>query len=87
MIKPRLDRWLGQVFTHTGAVYLSCEAVVIEGEFARRKGLVTTSASTAPKTGLGKQGAPLVRAMLNSAKGFCQGTISPRAMEAGVSRL
>ena len=68
--------------TNTGAVYLSCEAVVIEGEFARRKVWFNIGLYSAKGPDWGNMGRSLVRAMLNSAKGILPGDNSPRAMEA-----
>ena len=67
---------------NTGAVYLSCEAVVIEGEFSRRKVWFNIGLYSAKGPDWGNMGRSLVRAMLNSAKGILPGDNSPRAMEA-----
>lgn len=66
----------------TGAVYLACEGVVMEGPFARRKvwwniGLYSPKGPT-----WGNMGRTFVRAALNSARNIHPGDNSPQAQTA-----
>lgn len=75
--------WTGGYATHnpeTGAVYLSCEYVVLEGEYARRKlwsniGLYSHKNNNA----WGNMGRSFIRAILNSSRGLSGKDDSPQA--------
>jgi hypothetical protein len=66
----------------TGSVYLSCEFLVLEGEFKRRKlfNLIGLRSLKGPEWG--RLGASFIKAILNSAHGIDPTDLSPKAMEA-----
>ena len=68
--------------TNTGSVYLNCEFVVTEGEFARRKmwSLIGLHSPKGPEWA--NMGRTFVKAILNSARGIHPGDSSPAAQNA-----
>jgi len=66
----------------TGSVYLSCEFVILEGEYARRKvwGIIGLHSNKGPEWG--NMGRSFIKAILNSARGFCESDNSPAAQSA-----
>lgn len=79
------QHWSGGYATRsheTGSVYLACEFVVLEGEYARRK-LWTNIGLFSPKGPTwGNMGRTFVRAMLNSARNVMPQDNSPQAAAA-----
>ncbi len=76
--------WTGGYATlgSTGAVYLNCEFVVLEGEFARRK-LWSRIGLYSPKgPEWSNKGRTFIKALLNSARGVWPSDNSPAAQEA-----
>jgi len=77
--------WTGGYATrndNTGSVYLNCEFVVMEGEFARRKmwSLIGLYSPKGPEwTNIGRS---FLRAILNSARGIHPADNSPQAQSA-----
>lgn len=66
----------------TGSVYLACEAVILEGPFAKRK-LWWNVGLFSPKGPTWQQmGRTFIRAVLNSARGIHPGDNSPAAQNA-----
>jgi hypothetical protein len=67
---------------NTGSIYLSCEFVVTEGEFARRKiwSLIGLHSEKGPEWS--NMGRSFIKAILNSAKGFKESDISEAAQNA-----
>jgi hypothetical protein len=77
--------WTGGYATRnaeTGSVYLSCEFVVTDGEFARRKmwSLIGLHSPKGPEWA--NMGRTFVKAVLNSARGVHPGDNSPAAQNA-----
>ena len=77
--------WAGGYATKndaTGSVYLACEFVVLEGEFARRKiwSLIGLQSNKGPEWG--NIGRSFIKAILNSARGFCESDNSAEAQSA-----
>ena len=67
---------------NTGSIYLSCEFVVTEGEFARRKiwSLIGLHSEKGPEWS--NMGRSFIKALLNSAKGFKESDVSEAAQNA-----
>jgi hypothetical protein len=67
---------------NTGSVYLNCEFVVLEGEYARRKlwSLIGLYSAKGPEWG--NMGRSFIKGMLNSARGLHPGDMSPQAQNA-----
>ena len=67
---------------NTGSIYLSCEFVVTEGEFARRKiwSLIGLHSDKGPEWS--NMGRSFIKAILNSAKGFKESDVSEAAQNA-----
>ena len=67
---------------NTGSIYLSCEFVVLEGEFARRKiwSLIGLHSNKGPEWA--NIGRSFIKAILNSAKGFKESDVSEAAQNA-----
>jgi hypothetical protein len=77
--------WTGGWATHshdTGAVYLACEGVVMEGPFARRKVWWNIGLYSAKGPTWGNMGRTFVRAVLNSARNVHPADNSPQAQAA-----
>jgi len=77
--------WTGGYATrndNTGSVYLNCEFVVMEGEYARRKlwSLIGLYSPKGPEWA--HMGRAFVKAILNSARGVHAGDASPQAQNA-----
>jgi len=77
--------WTGGYATrndNTGSVYLNCEFVVMEGEYARRKlwSLIGLYSPKGPEWA--NMGRAFVKAILNSARGVHPGDASPQAQNA-----
>lgn len=77
--------WTGGYATrndNTGSVYLNCEFVVMEGEYARRKlwSLIGLYSPKGPEWA--NMGRAFVKAILNSARGVHPGDTSPQAQNA-----
>lgn len=77
--------WTGGYATrndNTGSVYLNCEFVVLEGEYARRKmwSLIGLSSPKGPEWA--NMGRTFIKAILNSARGIHPGDNSPAAQNA-----
>lgn len=66
----------------TGSVYLSCEFVILEGEFARRKMWSNIGLSSPKGPNWGNMGRTFVRAALNSARNIRPQDNSPHAAAA-----
>jgi len=67
---------------NTGSIYLSCEFVILEGEYARRKvwGLIGLFSNKGPEWG--NMGRSFIKAILNSARGVLENDNSPAAQNA-----
>jgi hypothetical protein len=67
---------------NTGSIYLSCEFVVTEGEFARRKiwSLIGLHSDKGPQWA--NIGRSFIKAILNSSKGFKESDVSEAAQNA-----
>lgn len=76
-----IDGWATTNST-TGSVYLSCEFVVLEGKYSRRKlwGLIGLHSSKGPDWA--NMGRAFIKGILNSARGFCSDDNSPTAQDA-----
>jgi len=77
--------WVGGYATrneNTGSVYLSCEFVILEGEYARRKvwGLIGLFSNKGAEWG--NMGRSFIKAILNSARGVSENDNSPQAQSA-----
>ena len=77
--------WVGGYATKSdasGAIYLSCEFVILEGEYARRKvwGLIGLHSNKGPEWG--NMGRSFIKAILNSSRGFSENDNSPQAQNA-----
>jgi hypothetical protein len=77
--------WVGGYATRneaTGSVYLSCEFVILEGEYAKRKvwGILGLHSNKGPEWG--NMGRSFIKAILNSARGFSESDNSPAAQSA-----
>ena len=76
--------WTGGYATlgDSGAVYLNCEFVILEGLFARRKvwSLIGLHSPKGPT--YANMGRSLIKGILNSARGFSTKDDSPQAMAA-----
>ena len=66
----------------TGSVYLSCEFVILEGEFARRKMWSNIGLSSPKGPNWGNMGRTFVRAALNSARNIRPQDNTPQAAAA-----
>jgi hypothetical protein len=66
----------------TGSIYLSCEFVILEGEFARRKMWSNVGLHSAKGPAWGNMGRTFVRAALNSARNIRPQDNSPQATAA-----
>jgi hypothetical protein len=79
--------WTGGYATlgDSGAVYLNCEFVVLEGHFVRRKvwSLIGLHSPKGPT--YANMGRSFVKGILNSARGFSAKDDSPQAMAARVT--
>jgi hypothetical protein len=66
----------------TSSIYLSCEFVILEGTFAKRKvwSIIGLESSTG-KPEWGNMGRSFIRAILNSARGISDKDNSPQAQE------
>ena len=66
----------------TGSIYLSCEFIILEGEYTRRKiwGLIGLHSNKGPEWG--NIGRSFIKAILSSARGFCENDNSPEAQNA-----
>ena len=67
---------------NTGSIYLSCEFVVLEGEFARRKiwSLIGLHSEKGPEWA--NIGRSFIKAILNSSKGFKESDVNEAARNA-----
>jgi hypothetical protein len=65
--------------TGTGSVYLNCEFVVLEGEYARRKLWSLIGLSSPKGEEWANMGRTFIKAILNSARGIHPGDNSPAA--------
>lgn len=77
--------WTGGYATrnvNTGSVYLNCEFVVTEGEFARRKMWSLIGLSSPKGPDWSNMGRTFVKAILNSARAVHPGDSSPAAQNA-----
>ena len=77
--------WSGGYATQsfeTGSVYLSCEFVILEGEFARRKMWSNIGLQSPKGPNWGNMGRTFVRAALNSARNIRPQDNSPQAAAA-----
>ena len=77
--------WVGGYATKndaTGSVYLSCEFVILEGLYAKRKvwGIIGLHSNKGPEWG--NMGRSFIKAILNSARGFSESDNSPAAQSA-----
>lgn len=77
--------WVGGYATKneaTGSIYLSCEFVILEGEYAKRKvwGILGLHSNKGPEWG--NMGRSFIKAILNSARGFSESDNSPAAQSA-----
>ncbi|MBU6140425.1 MAG: hypothetical protein KGP29_02565 [Proteobacteria bacterium] len=77
--------WVGGYATKndsTGSVYLSCEFVILEGEYARRKvwGIIGLHSNKGAEWG--NMGRSFIKAILNSSRGFSENDNSPQAQNA-----
>ena len=77
--------WVGGYATKndsTGSVYLSCEFVILEGEYARRKvwGIIGLHSNKGSEWG--NMGRSFIKAILNSSRGFSENDNSPQAQNA-----
>ena len=77
--------WIGGYATRneaTGSIYLSCEFVILEGEYAKRKvwGILGLHSNKGPEWG--NMGRSFIKAILNSARGFSESDNSPAAQSA-----
>lgn len=66
----------------TGSVYLACEFVVLEGEYAKRKLWSNIGLHSAKGPAWGNMGRSFIRAVLNSARGVAPQDNSPQAATA-----
>ena len=73
--------WVTQSFD-SGAIYLACEGVVMEGAYARRKVWWNIGLHSAKGPTWGNMGRTFVRAALNSARNIHPGDNSPQAQAA-----
>lgn len=77
--------WMGGYATQsfdTGSIYLGCEFVILEGEFARRKMWSNIGLHSAKGPAWGNMGRTFVRAALNSARNINPKDNSPQAAAA-----
>jgi len=77
--------WLGGYATKndaTGSIYLSCEFIILEGEYAKRKvwGMIGLHSNKGPEWG--NIGRSFIKGILNSARGFAENDNSPAAQSA-----
>ncbi len=77
--------WVGGYATKndaTGSIYLSCEFIILEGEYAKRKvwGILGLHSNKGPEWG--NMGRSFIKAILNSARGFSESDNSPAAQSA-----
>jgi hypothetical protein len=77
--------WVGGYATKneaTGSIYLSCEFVILEGLYAKRKvwGIIGLHSNKGPEWG--NMGRSFIKAILNSARGFSESDNSPAAQSA-----
>ncbi len=74
--------WVGGYATKndaTGSIYLACEFVVLEGEYARRKVWSLIGLHSNKGVEWGNIGRSFIKAILNSARGFSENDNSPQA--------
>ncbi len=74
--------WVGGYATKndaTGSIYLACEFVVLEGEYARRKVWSLIGLHSNKGAEWGNIGRSFIKAILNSARGFSENDNSPQA--------
>lgn len=77
--------WTGGYATQsfdTGSVYLACEFVVLEGEYAKRKLWSNVGLHSPKGPTWGQMGRSFIRAALNSARGIHPQDMSPQAAAA-----
>lgn len=77
--------WVGGYATQsfeTGSVYLACEFVVLDGEYAKRKLWSNVGLHSAKGPAWAGMGRSFLRAALNSARGVHPGDSSPQAAAA-----
>lgn len=77
--------WIGGYATQsydTGSVYLACEFVVLEGEFARRKVFSNIGLHSPKGSAWEQMGRSFIRAVLNSARNVHPKDASPQASAA-----
>lgn len=77
--------WVGGYATrneNTGSIYLSCEFVILEGEYTKRKvwGIIGLYSNKGPEWG--NMGRSFIKAILNSSSGFSENDNSPAAQSA-----
>ena len=77
--------WLGGYATKndaTGSIYLSCEFIILEGEYAKRKvwGMIGLHSNKGPEWG--NIGRSFIKGILNSARAFAENDNSPAAQSA-----
>lgn len=74
--------WVGGYATKndaTGSIYLACEFIVLEGEYARRKVWSLIGLHSNKGVEWGNIGRSFIKAILNSARGFSENDNSPQA--------
>ena len=79
------EGWTGGYATRnitSGAVYLNCEFVVLEGQYARRKVWSMIGLFSAKGPEYTNMGRSFIKAILNSARGFTSKDDSPQAVAA-----
>jgi hypothetical protein len=77
--------WVGGYATKndaTGSVYLSCEFVILEGEYAKRKVWGILGLHSNKGAEWGNMGRSFIKAILNSARGVSENDNSPAAQNA-----
>jgi hypothetical protein len=78
------EGWTGGYATqgNTGAVYLNCEFVILEGQFARRKVWSLIGLHSPKGPDYANMGRSFIKGILNSARGFSAKDDSPQAIAA-----
>lgn len=77
--------WVGGYATRndaTGSIYLSCEFVILEGKYARRKVWTIIGLHSNKGPEWGNMGRSFIKAILNSARGVSENDNSPQAQNA-----
>lgn len=77
--------WTGGYATKndaTGSIYLSCEFIILEGKYAKRKIWSLIGLHSSKGAEWGNIGRSFVKAILNSARGFSENDISHEAQDA-----